>query len=109
MIKLVSFLSFSLLWELSALDYVVGVWQQHAFELNHGTTASVPTVINCRAILTPFIGNSPGLPYPFIGIVLSFGSSAQSQGNPTSSGHLTPFIGRPYILNLFMLVRLPGV
>ena len=73
------------------------------------TTTSVPTVINCRAILTPFIGNSPGLPYPFIGIVLSFGSSAQSQGNPTSSGHLTPFIGRPYILNLFMLVRLPGV
>ena len=106
---LVSFLFFSFLRKPRALDFTIGAWQQRAFELNYRTTASVPTVINCRAILASFIGNSPGLPYPFIGIFLSFGSSAQSQGNPTSSGHLTPFIGRPYILNLFMLVRLPGV
>ena len=73
------FLFFSLLRKPRALDFTIGAWQQRAFELNHGITTSVPTVINCRAILTRFIGNSPRLPYPFIGIVLSFGSSAQSQ------------------------------
>ena len=59
--------------------------------------------------LTPITGIAQDYLTPFIGIVLSFGPSSRSPDNPTSSGHLTPFIGRPYIINLFMLVRLPGV
>ena len=71
--------------------------------------ASLPWSNWLPGYLTPITGIAQDYLTWFIGIVLSFGPSSRWPGNPTSSGHLTPFIGRPYILNLFMLVHLPGV
>jgi hypothetical protein len=111
LLSLFQILLFSLLWEPSALDSTVGAWEQHAFELNLGTTTSVLTVIKQLGYLQPIHWDSPRLSWPhspgysFFRVILPRSLGRPYWFKPSYPNHWETLHSHSF----FMLVHLHGV